>query len=68
MAKGNQKAAKVKPIDMTTSFKRLYTILNELIDASGEILPLFSASLELSKKILKMYERAFEAGKKYVKK
>ena len=67
MAKGNQKATKVKPIDMTTGFKHLYTIIDELISSSEEVLPLFSASLVLSKKILRMYERAFEAGKKYVK-
>ena len=67
MAKGNQKATNVKPGQMAANFKSLYIIIDELTESSEEILPLFSASLKLSKKILRMYERAFEAGKKYAK-
>ncbi len=68
MAKANKKATNVKPIDMATGFAHLYKIVSELEGASEELMPLFSASLRLSIKILRMYEKAFEAGKKYVKK
>ena len=50
---------------MPENFKRLHTILRGLSESSQEIMPLFSAAIDLATKILRMYERAFEAGKKY---
>lgn len=67
MAKGNKKVTKVKPVDMNPAFDNLFKILDALEETSEELLPLFSASIGLSKKILKQYKQAFEAGKKYVK-
>ncbi len=67
MAKANKKATKVKAMDMQEGFDGLFKILDELEETSEEILPLFAASIGMSKKILRMYQKAFEAGKKYVK-
>ncbi len=67
MAKANKKATKVKPVDMSEGFDSLFTIITELEESTEELMPLFAASMKLSKKILRSYKQAFESGKKYVK-
>jgi len=60
MAKANKKDR-----DLTTVNKHFDIIensLNGLIDSSEQIMPLFSDSLKLSRKILKMYKVAFNRG------
>lgn len=66
MPKANQKATKsTKDKQMTSTFDELITVLSDMATGSEEIMPLFSASLELSIKIVRTYKKAFNVGKKY---
>jgi len=67
MAKANKKATNAnKNKLMNTKFDELLSVLNDLATSSEEIMPLLSASLELSMKIVRTYKKAFNAGIKYV--
>ncbi len=71
MAKANKKATKSADEHdkmMNAQFDELLSVLDGMATSSEEIMPLFSASLELSKKIVRTYKKAFNVGKKYVKK
>ncbi len=60
MAKANKKA--VSPKLMNQNFDRVIEVLTDMGTQSEEIMPLFSDSLELSKKIVLMYKKAFNHG------
>lgn len=47
---------------MNTNFDQIHKVLTEVATSSGEIMPLFSESLKLSIRILKEYQKAFNAG------
>ena len=66
MAKANRRATKVKK--MNTNFAQILTTLEGVAEGTEEIMPLFSASIKLSIRILKEYIKAFNAGTKYVNK
>lgn len=65
MAKANKGTAKVKK--MNTDFAQILGVLTDVAESTDEIMPLFSASIKLSIRILKEYIKAFNAGTKYVK-
>jgi len=65
MAKANRKAT--NPKQMNQNFKDLLEVLDDMATSSFEIMPLFSESLLLSKKIVKMYQKAFNHGIKNAK-
>lgn len=68
MAKANKKATKAtENKQMTATFDELITILSDMATHSEEIMPLLSASLELSIRIVRTYKKAFIVGKKYAK-
>ncbi len=73
MAKANKKVINVnkKPTNvkqMNTDFDGISATLSGVAVGTEEIMPLFSASLKLSIRILNEYQKAFNAGTKYAKK
>lgn len=66
MAKANKKA--LNPTQMNAHFDKLDKMLDDMATSSFEIMPLFSAALELARKIVRMYKKAFNEGIKYAKK
>ena len=73
MAKANKKVTNVnkKPTNvkqMNTDFDGISATLSGVAVGTEEIMPLFSASLKLSVRILNEYQKAFNAGTKYAKK
>lgn len=70
MAKANKKSHSVFPKapSMEQSFETMLKVLHDMSDNSRPIMPLFSDSIDLSVKIVKMYEKAFYAGKKFTPK
>ena len=63
MAKANRKA--VSPKLMNKHFDDVLKVLDDMATSSFEIMPLFSASLRLSQKIVSMYKKAFNQGIMY---
>ena len=68
MAKANKKVTQpTKKKQMNTDFAQILATLEAVAEGTEEIMPLFSASIKLSMRILKEYVKAFNAGTKYVK-
>jgi len=68
MAKANKKVTNTdKNKLMNAGFDEMLQVLDGMATSSEEIMPLFSASLELSIKIVKTYKKAFNTGVKYGK-
>jgi len=68
MAKANKKVTNIpKTKQMNTDFAHILGVFEDVAESTEEIMPLFSASVRLSIRILKEYVKAFNAGTKYVK-
>lgn len=68
MAKANKKATNIPKVkQMNTDFDGISSTLSTVAVSSEEIMPLFSASLKLSIRILEEYKKAFNAGTKRAK-
>jgi len=68
MAKANKKVTNPSKTNMMNKdFDTIVTQLSDIATATGEIMPLFSAALELAIKILRMYKKAFNVGENYGK-
>ena len=64
MPKANQKANK-KPRDLTkvnASFDSIISTIDNMADGTRELMPLVADSLELTKKLVKLYKEAFNKG------
>lgn len=65
MAKANRQTEKIT--QMNKNFDQMLGILEDMAASSEEIMPLFAASLELSRKIILTYKKAFNAGTKFTR-
>lgn len=59
-------AKSTKKKTMNTNFDQIQKVLTDVAAGSEKIMPLFSASLRLSIRILKEYQKAFNVGTKDV--
>jgi len=68
MAKANQNNKTIpKAKKMNTDFDAISATFSDVAVGTEEIMPLFSASVKLAIKILKEYQKAFNAGTKHTK-
>jgi len=65
MAKANRQTKKIT--QMNANFDQIRETLQDVAKGTEEIMPLFSATIKLSIRILEEYIKAFNAGTKYVK-
>lgn len=60
MAKANKKAQELESVNH--KFDEIYSVVDDLADSVESIMPLVADSLRFTKKLIKLYQKAFNSG------